>query len=288
MRERPDADDRTVLTDRTGAAACAGATVVVVATDTSRHVQDALAALEAGARHVLVEKPLAVDGAQAEALAHHPRRAAVTVAAPLRGHRAWLDVVELAAAIGGPRTVDVVCQSWLPDWRPGRDYRESYSARPEEGGVLRDMVHELDYAIALTGRPRLLWSRLQHEGPLQMAAEQSASLAWMGERGDQVRAHLDYVTRPTRRALAVTGPDGVLEWDLTRHLVTLRHPDGQVTERAHPEDADRDAVMARQLTALLDGTPSPASPTPLDRALDVLRLCDDARALSTDHPRRTP
>ncbi len=37
-------------------------------------------------------------------------------------------------------------QSWLPDWRPDRDYRESYSARLDEGGVLRDLVHEIDYA----------------------------------------------------------------------------------------------------------------------------------------------
>ena len=51
------------------------------------------------------------------------------------------------------RAVRVECQSWLPYWRPERDYRESYSARADEGGVLRDLVHELDYAIWAFGGP---------------------------------------------------------------------------------------------------------------------------------------
>ena len=54
-----------------------------------------------------------------------------------------------------PLSAHVSCQSWLPDWRPGRDYRESYSARADEGGALRDLVPELDYATALLGRPEL-------------------------------------------------------------------------------------------------------------------------------------
>ena len=57
-----DADPATgarLLDDSTGPAALAAADLVVVATDTSRHVPDAILALDAGARRVLVEKPVA-------------------------------------------------------------------------------------------------------------------------------------------------------------------------------------------------------------------------------------
>ena len=50
-------------------------------------------------------------------------------------------------------TIHVFCGSYLPDWRPGRDYRETSSAmRDSGGGVLLDLSHELDYIQWLAGR----------------------------------------------------------------------------------------------------------------------------------------
>ena len=63
-----------LLGDATGPAALRDA-LVVIATDTSRHVADALEALDAGADTVLVEKPVAptADDARAPARAPPPR-----------------------------------------------------------------------------------------------------------------------------------------------------------------------------------------------------------------------
>ena len=263
------------------------ADLVVVATDTARHVADALEALDHGARRVLVEKPIAANAPDADMLARHPRCDAVAVAAPLRAHEGFRSVARAVHALPGRLSVAVYCQSWLPEWRPATDYRNSYSARASEGGVLRDLVHEIDYSILLFGTPQLVGAALDHDGPLDIAAEQAASLLWVTERAT-VSVRLDYISRPAARGLVVRSASGSVEWDVAESTVTLLDRSGAQARSEFERDRDRNAVMATQATALLDCErledvePSTrlitGAPATLAEGIAAITLCDQARS----------
>ncbi|WP_260665707.1 Gfo/Idh/MocA family oxidoreductase [Cellulosimicrobium cellulans] len=230
------------------------ADVVVVATDTARHVDDAIQALDADAGVVLVEKPLCADAADAAPLLAHPRRDRVRVSAPLRFHEGLRDARAAVTALpGGPVAARVVAQSWLPGWRPERDYRDSYSARPGEGGVLRDLVHEIDYALWTFGRPVALEGHASDvpSPVLGLAVDESADLSWRTAEGADVSIRIDYVTRPARRSMLVTSPDGSVLWDVLGARVETVGADGSVASTEYPQDHDRDVILSRQTQALL-------------------------------------
>jgi predicted dehydrogenase len=275
------------LDDRSGPGALASADLVVVATDTSRHVSDAIEALDAGADRVLVEKPVSTSEERASALAAHPRSDRVWVAAPLRAHQAFRYLHALVSAADIWSSAHLWAQSWLPDWRSDRDFRQSYSARPEEGGVLRDLVHEIDYATVLLGPPDLVAACLEHRGPLPIDAEQTATLLWRATT-TTVTCRLDYVTRPASRGIVVTGRDGSIAWNVTGGTVLLSSADGNGDSRTFAEDLDRDRVMATQARAMLTLSPTDdaarrvdaGAPATLSDGLAAVRLCDRARELS--------
>jgi predicted dehydrogenase len=262
-------------------AAAKGARVAVIATDTARHVLDACAALDADLS-VLVEKPLAADGRALSQLARAvggSRR--IFVACNLRFHAGLLRFRELVPKLGRIHAVRVECQSYLPDWRPGTAYRESYSARADEGGVLRDLVHEIDYATWIFGRPAELSCRLSNTGALGIAAEEAADLWWEGASGVGVSVRLDYLTRATRRRMTAFGEHGELAWDAIAGTVRLAPVDGQILVAELPQD--RDAMMRAQLAAFLAaaGGGDPATLATFDDGAFAVALCDAARASSS-------
>lgn len=260
------------------AAARLGAGACWVASDTSSHARDALEALEAG-MDVLVEKPFARDAREAGRVLRRARElgrkafvgCVLRFSPSLRAFRARL------GELGRLHSVRVECRSYLPEWRPARDYRESYSARKDEGGALRDLIHEIDYSGWLFGWPRSVRARLRNLGRLGIAAEESADLCWEAADEAGVSVHLDYLTRPARRGLLACGERGSMSWDAASGELLLELAGSPARRVELPQAAEERLLeQAKAFMSSLSAEPDPFLATAED-GVRALAVCDAAR-----------
>ena len=132
-----------------------GPQVVVIATPTSMHLEQAIVCAQAGC-HLLIETPLShtcegldrlqrsIDDAGTAAMVGYQFRFHPLV----RRLRGWLR----AGRLGAPLHATASFGEDIAASRPWEDYRRSYAARDElGGGVIRTLGHPLDYLVFLLG-----------------------------------------------------------------------------------------------------------------------------------------
>lgn len=255
--------------------------LAIIASASGRHVADALAALANGC-DVLVETPVATssNGLTELRSVADAQGKKVFVACNWRFASGLREFWRQLKQIGRVHYVRVECQSFLPDWRPGCDYRNSHSARAGEGGVLLDLIHEIDYATWIFGRPESVFAILQNTGQLGIQSEEIADLAWTAPSGATVSMRLDYLTRDTRRKMVAYGESGELEWDAVMQCLHLRLA-GQPAQTFMDQE-DRDSSLHRQAQAFLEACSGTASGDlcTLDEGAFAISLCDAARRSS--------
>jgi predicted dehydrogenase len=108
----------------------------------------------------------------------------------------------------------VISSSYLPDWRPGTDYRETYSAhKAQGGGVSIDLIHEWDYLMYLFGKPEQV---LNYRGQFSRLEIDSDDLSVYIAKYKTLLAevHLDYFGRTPIRELQLFTADETIVADL--------------------------------------------------------------------------
>jgi predicted dehydrogenase len=259
-------------------AAQAGCRMAIIATDTNRHLRDAHEAILAGC-DLLIEKPIApgINGLQELWTAADHSGCRIWVGCNLRFNTGLQLFRRRLPEIGQIHGVHIECQSYLPDWRPNRDYRCSYSSRADDGGVLRDLIHEIDYAVWLFGRPQSVFAMLLNLGRLSIEAEETVDLFWQAKAGYGVSIHLDYLNRIPRRSIRAQGDRGDIEWDFVRQRLVVALASKESEEI--PMLQDRDDMMADQTAAFVQAIRTGISGdlATFDEGAFAVALCEAAR-----------
>lgn len=124
--------------------------------------------------------------------------------------------------------VNVYCGSYLPDWRPGTDYRTCYSAIPEMGGGVHiDLIHELDYIYWFFGKPNKVHKVFTHKSSLGIRAYDYANYL-LEYKGFNVNITLNYYRRDSKRTCEVVTSQDTFTADLLHG--TISDGQGQIIE----------------------------------------------------------
>jgi len=249
----------------------------VVATPTAMHAEHATLALERGLP-VLVEKPITVDPLEADRVVALAADHGLTcgVAMNLRFHRGVLALRDLVSQgrLGEIRFAQVWCGSDLRTWRPGTDYRTSYSARADlGGGIVRDAIHELDYLTWILGPAASVTAEVAHISDLEIDVEDIAAALIRLAGGALASVDLTYVDPVYRRGCMLVGAESTARWDWTRGTVEIARPD------AAPEALDVAADVAEtyvdEMRDFIDAARAGRAPrTSAAEGRDAVRLAD--------------
>jgi predicted dehydrogenase len=167
---------------------------------------------------------------------------------------------------------------YLPDWRPDQDYRRSYSANSEMGGgVILDLIHEIDLATCLVGFPaEPLSSRVNRSSNLEINTEDLAEILYITKSESIVSIHLDYLTHGYRRYFELIGSEAHLCADLFGNKIKLTERGGNIEEFGFQE-FERNHMYRDMMKSFVEGA-SDGFPNPISLT-EVLDLNEMALAL---------
>ena len=102
--------------------------------------------------------------------------------------------------------IDVRCNTYLPDWNPGRDYTKTYSAITNlGGGILKDVTHEIDLLYFITKQTALNEKKFIYEKISKLKIETNDYYRAIGKLGTvQFTMSLDYITRISTREIFIS------------------------------------------------------------------------------------
>ena len=240
-----------------------GADAIVIATPHDSHMRLARA-MTGSCRVLLVEKPFGVDRAEMVCLLKEARQSGTGVfgVCNMRYHPAVKVLADHVGAVGDPLFARAHYGNYLPDMRPGIDYRTLYAATGGLGGALLDGVHEIDLVQWLMGTATVRHADVLRLGTLDIDSNDYAALSLEHRAGTRSEIHIDYLRRIKMRGLEVTGHDGTITWESVgkrpecARVLMRTATDGQTRTLYESTDIDGNAAYKEMLAdvgAALEG-----------------------------------
>ena len=164
------------------------------------------------------------------------------VACPLR----YTDVIQYLkykCILKNVYSVRVICSSYLPEWRPNQDYRNTYSAHKEfGGGVSIDLIHEWDYITYLFGKPQQVLNMKGKFSNLELNSD-DLSIYIARYPNMAVELHLDYFGRKTIREIQIFTDEDTIIGDLTNSEIRYLKSEKVISFKEQRNDFQRKEIV---------------------------------------------
>ena len=276
--------------------------LVVIAAPNAAHAQLAREAIDRGVP-VVVDKPLAVTAADAEAVVEHAARAGVLLT--VFQNRRWdSDHLTLMRLLAEDRLGAVLrYESRFERWRPKAEPHEWRATSPEEGGgQLLDLgSHLVDQALVLFGPVSHVYGEIaavrgvpgddddflalrhvsgviSHLRASAITADPGPRLRVLGRSGAYIVQQLDSQEAELR---AGRRPDQVDDWGREPESHWGRLTRGEVSDVVPSERGDWPRFYALLSEALRSGGPPPVEPRDAVRTLRIIEAARKSAATRT-------
>jgi len=267
--------------------------IAIIAVPSPYHSEIAIA-LASVYTNLLVEKPIASNIKEAYLLAEVVNSTDIVFQVgynlrflkSLQTFRAEI----LSGRIGRVASVRAEVGQYLPEWRPGSDWRNSVSARADlGGGVLLELSHEFDYLRWIFGEVKDVRGWMGRQGGLGLDVEDTLHAVLQFTEPVPVSAEgvppvalvtLDFIRRDTVRRCVAIGETGTLIWDGVVSKVLLSRP-GDTNRVLFDKQPERDTIYANQLNAFIESVESGAPVA--SSASDGVAVMEIIEALRRSH-----
>ena len=219
--------------------------IVFITNPTSLHYET-LCKFKDHTKAFFIEKPIFHSTSIDESIFNKLKGITCYVACPLR-YNAVLQYVKDVINIKEVIAARAICSSYLPEWRPGQDYRQCYSAHREMGGgVGIDLIHEWDYLTYFFGMPDKCYCIQDKISELEIDSDDIAIyIAKVGQK--TIELHLDYFGRKATRILELYTPDDTIICDIINGIISYQKKDETIIM-----DAERNSYQMNEIKHFFD------------------------------------
>jgi len=257
---------------------------ILITNPSSMHISTALNFAHSGVP-LFIEKPLgsSLKGVYDLKTVCLDEKTSVLVGNNLIYHRALISISKI---LENREIGDVICVrsqfgTYMPDWHPWEDYRESYASKSSlGGGVVLTSIHEMNYITRLFGEVDEIKAFELGGSVLGIEAEEGVEILLKHKNGITSNIHLNFFQIPYRRYCELIGEKGTLFWDFSKPKVELWLKD-KIVERQLGKSSKEllDESYRSQMKHFIDvckGDVEPIVPiengiTDLENSLEVLK-----------------
>lgn len=170
---------------------------------------------------IMVEKPIVANKEQLKKIKKSELKHKIYVAYNMRFHPL---IVFIKKYINEKKLrineVNSYYGSYLPEWRPGKNYKKIYSAVESlGGGVHLDLVHEPDYIIYLFGFPQKIRTRYRKVSQLEIDTIDYANIEFEYDNFS-AQIVLNYYRKDKKRTLEIITDDDSITIDFVKNCIS--------------------------------------------------------------------
>lgn len=225
-------------------------------------------------KHMFIEKPVFSDSNTNLHELSLKENGIYYVACPLR-YTKVIQFVRENVDLNDIYSVRAISSSYLPDWRPGVDYRKVYSSSVEMGGgVSIDLIHEWDYLVYLFGLPLTVNNFKGTFSNLEIDSD-DLSIYIAKYKDFLVELHLDYFGRSPIREIQLFTKDDTIIADIANSMVTFKK-NGEVLKF----NENRNSYQLKEMENFFDIISGEAvNENNVELALQVLNITKEAKLI---------